>query len=322
MEINNQIRDGAILLTSYILIFITTFFMPTFILFAIFLLPIPIVIFASRHERIAFFRFVGITAIVVFLFILILGIIAMIPLVVLTLSGGVAIGDAIQRKKTSYETWINGIIGFVFGFLFVFLYTQFVLEINWADEIELMVDQAYQNFVTVFDQIEQFDSTDQFKDQVEDFKGQMMILKDLIPAGIAIVSIIMAFMTQWISYRLIDLLDGKQLRFPPIRKLQFPTAIVWIYIIALLVILFENNTSSSIFIGAQNIITLTGFLMIIQGFSFLFFFVHYKKRTNVLPIVVIVISILLPLLFYVVRVLGLIDIAFSLREQMNKSKEG
>lgn len=323
MEVNEQIKDGAILLFSYIVLLLFAMFIPSAIFIIVVLLPVPIIIFALRYEQRHFLMFIGVTTIVIFLLTVLIGnMIVITPIFVLTLLGGVAIGDALRKRKTPYQTWISGTVGFVIGLLFVFIYTQFVLDVNWAHEIDLQIDQVFKNISSMVNQVDQLGPTDQINDQLETLKEQMGIMKDLIPAGIAISAMIIAFLTQWISYRIISIVDQIKLQFPPIRKLKFPSAILWVYILALLVSIFETNTSSGLFIGAQNVISLTGFLMILQGITFIFFYAHHKNRSNVLPIIAIISLVLLPLLLYIVRLLGLIDMAFSLRERMRKAKEG
>lgn len=320
MEDSKQIRDGTLLTALYIAMLLFVTFVPSMVIFIVFLMPLPFIIYASRYDQKSLLKLFIVVALISFFLTLLTSALLILPIFILTASGGIAIGIALSQSKSPYETWIQGTIGFAIGLLFVFLFTQFVLEINWADEIDHAIGQSFENLAIMIDQFDQFGSSEQINEQLEVLQEQMGIIKDLIPAGIALLAIIMAFLTQWFAYRIISHLENKRLRFPPIRLLQFPTAIVWIYIIGILVSVFERNPTSGLFIGAQNVLSLAGFLMILQGYSFIFFYAHHKKKSNGLPIIAVILSVLLPLLLYVIRLIGLIDMAFSLRNSMQKSK--
>src|SRR5699024_1674757 len=161
--------------------------------------------------------------------------------------------------------------------------------------------------------VQQLGFGDQVEEELELVEEQLLLIKDLIPVGMVIISIILAFISQWISYKVMNRLENKQYSFPPFRKLQIPVAIIWIYFVALVFTFFDLEANSTVYLVANNVLALAGIFMLIQGFSFMFFYAHYKKWSKAIPIIGIVITLLLPLfLLYFVRILGIIDIGFGL----------
>lgn len=315
MNQSKKITDGAMLIAVYFVILLISLLVPFTILLGMFLLPIPFVIYTYRHD----WQPAIVMLIVAILVSLLIAPVVSLPMTILVGLGGVMIGMSIHHKYSPYETWARGSIGFVAGLLFLFLFSQFALQINWVQEIDQLVEES----VEMSRQLtEQFGLGEQSEDQIERLEEQLVILKDLIPVSISIIAIILAFLTQWMSYKVINRLENQQLRFPPFRSLRFPAPLIWVYFFAIIFTLLNTDTSSVIYIGSYNVYILVGFFMMLQGFSFIFFFTHHKKMSNILPITSIILTIILPsITLYIIRILGIIDIGFGLRDRISEGKK-
>lgn len=320
MDAQKQLRDDIVLIFSYMVLLFISIFIPVFFLFALFILPIPLIIYAVDHERKRLLMMIGVLAVFVSILGLILQTTLFIPLFVTSVASGLAIGTAIKKKQSAYETWIWGTVGYIIGLLFIFVFTQYILEINWAEEIRVAINRSIDNIQSVIVGIDS-EITHQVEKQFDLMKEQLFYIPNLIPAGIAISSIVFALITQWLSYKIINRKGRKLLRFPPIQKLDFPRAIFWIFILAFFLMLMDNDPTSDLFIVGQNVSSLMSFLIILQGFTFIFFFAHYRKQSNTLPIIIVVASVILSPLLYVVRLVGLLDLVLSLRKRMEGSQK-
>src|SRR5699024_7315914 len=128
-------------------------------------------------------------------------------------------------------------------------------------------------------------------------------------------ALLLAFITQWLSYKVINRTEQKELNFPPFRTLRLPVAMIWIYFVLIILTFFEFDQTSTIYSIVLNFHVLVGLFIALQGFSFIFYFAHYKKWPIAIPIVSVVVTILLPLLLlYLVRIIGIIDIGFRMRD--------
>jgi len=69
--------------------------------------------------------------------------------------------------------------------------------------------------------------------------------------------------------------------------------------------------------GAQNLLMIVGIALMLQGFSFIFYFAHIKRIAKAVPILIVIATILFPgILLYFIRILGIIDIGFRLRGRL------
>ncbi|MFD1040296.1 YybS family protein [Virgibacillus byunsanensis] len=315
MNASKKLTDGALLTAIYIVLLLIALFVPLIELVATFLLPIPFIIFAFRYDwKSSLLMFVA----TLFLS-AIFGTIFSLPITILMGLGGIMLGGAMHSGLSAYEVWARGTIGFVGGLLLIFVFSQLLFQVNWIEEINLMLSQSMQ---TSQDLMNQLGLGNQTEEQLELIEEQMMSITELIPVGIAFIAIIMAFISQWFSYKIINRLENKNLHFPPFRTLKLPVSLIWIYFFALIFTFFELDPSSTLYLGVNNILMLVGMLLTIQGFSFIFFYAHHKNMSKLLPVGSIILTILFPfLLLYLVRLIGIIDMGFGMRERITQGKK-
>ncbi|MBP1949440.1 YybS family protein [Virgibacillus litoralis] len=315
MNQSKILTEGAMLTAIYIILLLIAAFVPVITIIATFLLPVPFITFASRHNWKPSLSMFGVAVILSILFATIVSL----PLTVLMGLGGIMLGSAIHKKLPAYETWGRGTIGFVVGLLFIFVFSQFVLQVNLMNEIDQILNEYVQ---MVKELMGQFGFMDQAEEQIELLEQQIGMLSTLVPAGIAFIAIFMAFIAQWVSYKVINRLDSKDLGFPPFRMLRLPVSLIWIYFFALIFTFFELDPSSTLYLAVNNVMIVAGMLMTLQGLSFIFFYAHLKNKSKALPVVSVILTILFPFFFlYFVRLLGIIDIGFSLRDRISKGKK-
>lgn len=279
-----------------------------------FLLPIPFILYTARHggkpSWLMFIASLLLTALIATL--------AFLPMTFLAGLGGIAIGTGIRKEVSAYETWARGTLGFIIGLLFVFVFSQVFFSVNLVDELKVIITDSMEISKSIMEQFGTGGQTEQIEEML---LLQIDMLIELLPVGLALTAIVLAFLSQWISYKFINRLENKQLRFPPFRNLRFPTSILWIYFFALFISFFNLNPAGIYYTAVHNLLALTGLLMAVQGFSLIFLYTHHKKITKAVPIFIVVLTLLFPaFLLYFVRILGIIDIGFRLRDRLTSKK--
>lgn len=311
---SKKITDGALLIAVYIVLLLIVMFVPFVILIGLFVLPIPFIMYASRHDWKPSIMMLIATMIVSFIFATVVSL----PLTILAGIGGIVIGSAIKRRVGAYDTWARGSVGFVIGLVFVVLFTQVVLGVSLTAEMDMMMQESMQ-FTKVF--MEKVGLMEGSQEQLKLIEEQMEMFIDLLPSSLAIMGILMAFISQWLSYRVIHRIERTELKFPPFRKFNLPTSIVWFYFIILILSFFDLSQDNALYLIVINAIAILTVILIIQGFSFVFFYAHYKKVSKIIPIIFVIISFIFPfILLFFIRLLGIIDIGFSLKKRVSKSK--
>lgn len=310
-----QITDGAMLTGVFIILLFISIFVPAAVLIGVFLLPVPFILYTAKYDWKPSLLMFIITLLLAFLFVTYLSL----PMTILAGIVGIMIGSAIYHRLSPYETWGRGAIGFITSFVVIFLFAQLVLQVNFMHELYVMVNESMEKAEQF---MEQAGIGEQATEQLQIMQDYMTQAMDLIPVSMAFGAIAFAFLTQWISYKVINRLENKRLRFPPFRSLQFPVAIIWVYFAALLLTFLDLDADSIFYLAVVNILALAGLFMTIQGLSFVFFYAHHKKWPKAVPVISVVVTLLLPfVLLYFVRILGIIDIGFRLRDRIAQNKK-
>lgn len=317
MERSKKITDGALLTAVYVVLMLLVVFIPVLLVFGIFLLPIPIIMYGAKHG----FRASIIMAIAALALSFIFATALALPLALFSIFGGLIIGSGIYHKRGAYEILAQGTVGFIFGFVAVIALLQFVFSINIFEQMDAAIEDSI-NMTRSLSQSLQV--AQEMSEPLELMEEQLLHVKDYIPATIAITSLMMAFIAQWVSYRVISRIDRQRLVFPPFKHLNFPVAVIWIYFIAILFSLFNMEADSMLYLVLLNVTALLVVLILVQGFSFLFFFADYKKWHVSIPIVIMLVSLFVPLvnvfLMFIIRIIGIIDLGFSMKQKISQQK--
>lgn len=108
----------------------------------------------------------------------------------------------------------------------------------------------------------------------------------------------------------------------PVREWMLPKSLVWYFLIALVLDFFISSQTDDNIVTMilRNIIPLLTLAFSIQAIAFLFYVAHVKRWNLALPIAGIIAVIVFPFVQYIFSVLGVLDVAFSIRQRMTKNK--
>ncbi len=315
MNQSKKITDGALLTAVYIVLLLMAVFVPFIITFGIFVLPVPFVIYAARHGWKPTILMLLTTTLLTMVFATVVSL----PVTLLAGIGGIFIGTALNKNLGAYEVWARGSVGFIFGMILVLLIVQFVADINIYQEMDVIIQDSIAMTRSITEQIGLNANSEA---QLKLIEEQMYTFKDLLPSSIAIASIFLAFLSQWVSFKVINRIENKKLQFPPFKNFNLPIAVIWIYFLAFILSFIDLGTDSGLYLVVLNVVALTMILISIQGYSFVFFYADFKKMHKAIPITLVVFTLLIPQLFmFLIRIIGIIDLGFSLKARLVSSNE-
>lgn len=314
MNQSKHLKDGVIFLLIYLAAIAVSIFVPLIILPALLFFPLPFAIYAYRYEWPTTISFTLIVALVTTLIYADLGIL----ITGLAAATGLLIGWSMRTQKRPFEVWTRATLGATIGFLLIFVYIQVFFQINWEQEVLRFTQETITLSEQMFGSVGLEALTEQQQQLLE---TQMVGFIQLIPALILIAAGVYGCIAQWISYKMVNRLHTEQYGFPPFRTLRFPTAIIWVYLLAIIVTFFQGAEPSTMATAAQNVLTVIGALLVVQGFSFLFYLVHMRNLPKALPIIAIILTVMFPVIFiFIMRLFGVVDIGFDVRKQMSDKK--
>ncbi|WP_170061667.1 YybS family protein [Terribacillus saccharophilus] len=307
-----KMTEGAILGGIYLVLLLIATYAPVINMLAMLVMPVPIILYWIRHgfKPGAYF----VLAILLFSFI---GTLAGFFLTISVAIGAAATGYSLHHKQSTYEALLKGAAGYALGFTIFLAGTQFVSGINMIDEIQNSYQATLQSLQSEMDTVG-VGVTDAQWEQVNAMFDYIMVL---IPTMIAVFSLLYAFITQWLAQKIHNRQSKDKILYPPFRRFNLPVIVLFIYFIGSFARWFDIDPNGWFYPIVANVTELAGILLVLQGFSFFFYFAHHRKLPKVLPILAVVLSVLFgTVLLYLVRILGIIDVGFRLRERMSSKK--
>lgn len=308
MNQSRKITEGALSIVILVVILVAALF-PILNVITVFVLPVPFIFYVKRHGVEA-----GLVMTVAAGIITALLMSFTLPMILVAAAGGIMIGYAMRKKNTAYEILSQGTFGFIVGMLISFVFIQMISDVNIVTAFGEVVEDSVNISTSMIEDVNPALNSEEVQTMMRE---QVDLLKKLIPTFIVIFSFILAFITQWVSYKLFNRFEKEKMYFPPFRELQFPGAIIWLYLLALVLSIIDFESGSILQFGAQNLLMIVGIALALQGFSFIFYFANIKGIPKVVPILIVIATILFPtFLLYFVRILGIIDIGLRLRGRL------
>lgn len=138
-----------------------------------------------------------------------------------------------------------------------------------------------------------------------------------IPFALIISSFLMSFIAHIISRPILNSMGFTTMKMKPVREWMFPRALIWYYLIGFVIeIIALNSDSGYLTMISANMVPMLNILFSIQAIGFFFFLTYQRKWNPVIPFIIAIPVLLFPPM----AIIGIIDIAFPLRQMMTKSK--
>ncbi|WP_246944294.1 YybS family protein [Bacillus pinisoli] len=306
------LTEGAIMLALYMVLFLVTLYVPLIGSLTLFALALPFVVFSSRRGWKSSLVLFGASVILTLLF----GSIIAVPITFLYGLSGIVIGYLFKLNRSKLEVLSGGSIAYIINLLVIYIITTAVFQINPIEEAQKAVDQSINMSREMMEALGQSINEEQINLFAETFE----LVPLLMPTAIVFVGVFLAFITQIISTRILKRLGLKVEKWPPFRSIQLPKSLIWYYLVTMIAMMFPMEQDSMFFLAIFNLFHILQLLMILQGFSFIFYFCYHKNVSKGIPITILILSFLLPPLLYIVRIIGIIDLGFNLRARVESKK--
>lgn len=139
----------------------------------------------------------------------------------------------------------------------------------------------------------------------------------MIPFAMIVSSFMMAVITHALARPIMDSMGFSVPKLKPAREWMLPRSLIWYYLIGVIIEIFASGSKNSFLdMIAANLLPLLHICFMIQAFGFFFFLGHKRKWHPVIPLLFAIPILLFPPM----RIIGILDLAFPLRQFMTKSK--
>lgn len=309
MKRTRLITEGAALLAVYAVLLLTFLYVPVISTVAIFILPLPFLLFMVRYPFSSTCMFFGASLLVTII------VSSPLSLVNTFMSGiiGISLGYMYKKKKGPTEILLVGTLAYLLNFVLIYVVSIQFFNIDFLKQMQDMFKQGMEQSEQIMKAAgapinqEQKDLLGQFSD----------MLRTLLPSLLVMASFISSWITVLIAGNVLKKLKYTIASWPKFKDMRLPKSIVWYYVIFILLSTFMKVESDSYaHVAFSNLYAIFSLLLVFQGFAFITFFAYAKGYTKMVPILSFIVCMIIPMLFPLVTILGIIDLGSSLRSKI------
>jgi uncharacterized protein YybS (DUF2232 family) len=309
----HRLTEGAVLLAIFAVLLLITLYVPLLGVVSNFFLVLPFIYFSWKNDWKGILVFLVASLMISF----IVGNLLSIPFTFLYGTTGIALGYLAQKNKSRTMILTVSSAVFLANILIQYGAAVVLFEFNFMKEATVLMKQSFETSFKMLESMGQSsDDIDKVKEQMD---AALMMIQTLLPSLLVMGSFIMVFIIQLVNFRILKRFGMNLPNWKSFRELVLPKSILWYYlIIAILTLILNPEEGSFLKTALWNLSYILQLLLVIQGLSLVYFVSHLKGWPKAIPIVTTVFAFLVPLILYIIRILGIIDIGFELRKRLVK----
>jgi len=304
------LTEGAVLLAIYLVLMLFARYVPIIGTIILFVLPLPFIIFTIRHG-------ISLTFLLIFagsiLSILFGSIFSIITAVTFGLSG-LTMGYFYKQKQTQ-GVLVGGSLAYTFSIIVSYIGAKLFMNIDFIHDSISILEQSIQQSKSI---LESFTTDEKLSEQFTQLEQGLDLMVHLVPTMFITIGVISAVITHLLAIPILKRLRFDLAPLKPFRDWKLPQSIVWYYLIVSILLMVNIDKDTFFFIAVINLYFILQFFVLLQGYSFIFYYSYTKGWSKAVPISIMIGSFLIPILLYLIRILGIIDLGFPLRGKIMK----
>lgn len=306
-----QVVQGAVLLGIYIFLILIMLYVPILGFIAFISLSVPFIYYTIKHGLKQGLILAGVT---------LLGSLLILPLplgliTVMAGSVGLVMGSFYRQQGSPFYPVLAGSLTYLANFVLVVMFGYFALNINAFD----LFREGLESQLALAD-IDRLVSP-AVGNGDEWLESTIQNITLLLPGWLMLISGVTAFFNHFLIRLLSRLTDLEIQPLAPLWDWNLPKAILYYYLVVLLLLLFNLvQADSTWYMPVLNIHFVLEILLLIQGFSLVAYLLHKKgvsRKMNGLLLTLLAGFLVVPFVASLVRIAGIIDLGFNLKEQLN-----
>ncbi|MEH7176272.1 YybS family protein [Neobacillus vireti] len=309
-----KLTEGAILLAAFAVLLLLTIYVPVLGMLVNLFLAVPFILFAAKNNGKSIFVFIIASLFLSF----IVGTIMSLPLTLAYGTTGVVIGYLIQKQKNMGILFISGSLVFLINLIIIYVTSIVLFNVNMITE---MIDILRESFDTSAGLLGSFGNPEDNKKVIEQFNNGLNLIKTLIPTLFVVTSFFIVFIMQLVSFPIIKRFGVKVEKWKSFKEISLPKSLLYYFLLTLLLSMFMNPEEGTFwYMAIINLTYILQFLMVLQGYTFIFYYFDQKGISKAITITIAIVAFLVPIFLYIVGILGIIDLSFDLRKGFTKKE--
>jgi uncharacterized protein YybS (DUF2232 family) len=308
-----RITEGAVLLAIFAVLLLITLYVPLLGVISNFFLVLPFIYFSWKNDWKSITVFLAAAMAIT----LILGNFLAIPLALTFGTTGIALGYLAQKNKSRAMILMVSSFVLLVNVLIQYGISIVLFDFNFVKEFSTMFKKSSETSFKILESVGQTNDVEKMKEQLDNF---ILMIETLLPSMLVLSAFILVFLIQAINFPVLKRFGLNLPRWNAFRELSLPKSILWYYLItAVLSLVLQPEQGSYMHTALLNLAYILQILLVVQGLAFIYFISHLKGWPKAIPVVLTILLFIVPLILYIIRILGIIDLGFDLRKRLTKS---
>ncbi|QZD58480.1 YybS family protein [Bacillus sp. MZGC1] len=309
MKQTKALVEGAIMISIFSVMMLFYLYVPLLSIIFFLAAPIPIILYTIRHGLKKGIAAGAIGIVISFL----IGSLAGLMSAPILIAAGLGMGVFYSRRQPG-NAIITGALIYLFSFLISFIVSVQLFQVDIMGIAKESVEQMIPMLESV---LKQSGASEQnIAKQLKQFREMQDAALSALPVALLIGVTLLAFVNHWFVQPLIKRFVKDMPVLKKFKDMRLPKSMVWYYLLTLLLMLIRTEKGSFLWLVQTSAFQILLILVLIQGFSFIFYYCHEKSISKAVPIFAIVLGVLYPPVGVIVRIIGIADIGFDLREKV------
>ncbi|ANU26918.1 YybS family protein [Planococcus versutus] len=308
-----QLTNGALMASVFIVLLAISVYVPVLSILSALFLAVPIAWYSAKYPWKASMLFSAVCLVLSF----IIGGLLSLPLALVYLPLGLAIGISIHYKKSKLFMFMSASIVLLASLMVQYVASIVLLDINVLEEFTASFDQSYEQTSAFMETLGASEAS------IAEYKELVTQLQFSFETLLPVLLILGVFASVWvlllILLPILKRFGVKAPKFPPFRDMKLPKSVLWYYLIVLLVtMLSEFEPGTMAYMVFVNVSVLLQFLLFLQGVSFYHFYIYQEGWPK--WVIVLVTLLAFPLQSFT-SIVGIVDLGFDIRGWVKRAHE-
>ncbi|NGZ76589.1 DUF2232 domain-containing protein [Saccharibacillus alkalitolerans] len=226
---------------------------------------------------------------------------------------GIVMGHLYKKRAPALQTIMYG-TGTLLGMLLVLLAgARLLLDFNLSNYVSDFVHDTFDPLLAVAEMNPML-SQQWSPDFIFSLANQTVMM---IPLGMTVGSFVLAVVTHSIVRPTLTSMGVAAPKLRPAHEWKLPRALIFYYFVVLIIDMVTFNQGDGFWkAAAVNLLPLLQYCFIVQAIGFWFFIGHVKKWHRAICILMAIVTVVFPPM----RIIGIIDLAFPLREFITRPR--
>lgn len=307
-----QITNGALMAAVFTVLMAVSLYVPVLSAITILFLVLPIAWYSAKYPGKPSMLFAAVALIMS----LIIGGVFAVPVALLYIPLGLTIGLSIHYKRSKLYMFMGSSIVFLMSLMLQYLVSVWLLGINVIEEFFTAARASFgeNNWM------ERLGGTEEQIEQYNEMASTMLeTLEITLPALIIMTVFVAVWFHLLVNLPILKRLGTEVPKFPPFAEMKLPKAVLWYYLITLLITLLSDlQPGTMTYLAVANAMVILQMLLFLQGVSFYHFYIKQEGWPKWVTVIVTVFAF--PLQQFTI-IVGIVDLGFDIRGWVKKAHD-